>query len=366
MAAKLKIGMPVENIDTPALLVDLDALEANIAFMADFFAGRPAALRPHVKTHKCPELARRQIATGAVGITAAKVSEAEVFAEAGIEDILIANQVTGEVKIQRLTDLAQTCDLMVAVDDPKNVERLERFCAEKEVQIRVLVEVDIGMKRCGVQPGEDTLRLAQLVDQKPHLQFRGLQAYEGHLVLVDDPEQREEQVKAAFLPLQETCELLRNQGLEPEIVSGGGTGTYDVSGTATPLNEIQVGSYVFMDATYHPIRPEFKQALTVLSTVLSRPVPERLVTDAGLKSMTSEFGWPHLLGSIAAKMEYLSEEHAVLTLESPQNVPLGGGDRVQFRPSHVCTTVNLHDQYYLHRGGILVDVWPIEARGCSQ
>lgn len=366
MVYKIEIGIPVGKIDTPALLVDYEALLSNINQMAAFFAERSAVLRPHIKSHKCPQIADLQIKAGAIGITCAKVSEAEVFAREGIKDILIANQITGDVKIDRLTDLAKTCDLKVLVDDPANVEDLDRFCQKKGIQLGILVEVDLGMNRCGVKPGDDTLQLVKTIASKPHLKFEGLQAYEGHLVLIKDPDQRSEKVIHDFTPLEKTRLLLTEAGFEPRIISGGGTGTFDISGTQTPLTEIQVGSYVFMDQTYLAVRPDFRSSISVLSTVVSRPVPERLVTDAGLKSMTSEFGWPTLLEDIDSEMQYLSEEHAVLTINNPTEVHLTGGDKVSFMPSHVCTTVNLHDNYYVHQDGKLIDIWPISARGCTQ
>lgn len=366
MSYQIAKGLTLEEIDTPALLVDDDQLRENISRMAAFFADKAADLRPHIKTHKCPQIANLQLREGAVGLTCAKLSEAEVFAEAGIEDILIANQITGETKLNRLTDLARRCDLKVAVDDARNVAEMDRACREKGVRIGVLIEVDIGMKRCGVPPGEPTVELVRNVASREHLDYLGLQAYEGHLVLVEDPEERAEKVIEAFAPLGATCQTLEDEGLSPQIVSGGGTGTYQTAGTRTPLTEIQAGSYVFMDDTYRGVRPEFPPAISVFSTVVSRPVPERLVTDAGLKSMTSEFGWPKIVGAPSAKMEYLSEEHAVLTLKDPQASTLRGGDKVQFLPSHVCTTVNLHDKFYVHRDGVVVDVWTIDARGCVQ
>ena len=366
MAYKAEIGMSIEDLDTPALLVDFEVLMENIKFMAATFEHTRVNVRPHIKTHKCPEIAKLQIGAGAIGITCAKVSEAEVFAAAGISDILIANQITGPVKIDRLTELAKQCDLMIAVDDFANVEAINEVCKQKDVIIRVLVEVNIGMNRCGVEPGEDTLKLSQAVDAASHLKFYGFQAYEGHLVLVKDPAERAEKVEADFMPLRKTIELVEEAGLEVKTVSGGGTGTFDLADELTPLTEVQVGSYVFMDKTYATIRDEFKPSIQVASTVVSRPVPERLVTDAGLKAMTSEFGWPMLQGVGASKMNYLSEEHAVLTLEQPESVELSGGDRVLFLPSHVCTTVNLHDKFYVHQNGQLVDVWTIAARGCTQ
>ena len=366
MSQQISRGMPLDRVDTPSVLVDLDQLEANIRRMAEFAAGQEIALRPHIKTHKCPAVARLQQEAGAVGFTCAKVSEAEVFVRAGFKDLLIANQITGEVKIDRLTDLAGSARLIVAADNPDNLVKLDQACREKGVRLGVLVEVDLGMKRCGVLPGPAVLELAAQAEALDHLDFRGLQAYEGHLVLVDDPEERAERVREAFRPLAEVIRDLEAAGLSPGMVSGGGTGTYDVSGVETPLTELQVGSYVFMDATYGPLRPEFPPALTVTSTVVSRPVPERLVTDAGLKALTSEFGWPELLDGIEAEMNYLSEEHGVLTLADPERVSLEAGDRVRFLPSHVCTTVNLHEKLIVHRDGRVVAAWPIAARGCVQ
>jgi D-serine deaminase-like pyridoxal phosphate-dependent protein len=359
-------GTPVEELDTPALLVDLELLEQNIARMAAFFADKPASVRPHSKTHKCPAIALRQLAAGAIGITCAKVSEAEVMAAAGVDDILIANQVTGATKIDRLTDLASHCDLMVAVDDAANVQQLAEACTAKGVTLRVLVEVDIGMGRCGVRPGQPALDLARQVATAQGLRFEGLMGYEGHLVLVDDAVERAGRVRAAFEPMAETLGLLEQDGLPVHIVSGAGTGTFDVTGTLPFVTEVQVGSYVFMDNTYSRVRTEFEPSLTLLSTIVSRPVPERIVVDAGLKAMTSEFGWPRPLDGEGLAVRYLSEEHGVLDLAADGRFDGKPGDRMRFQPSHCCTTVNLHDRLYVVQNGKLVDVWPIAARGCAQ
>ena len=214
MDAREKIGQPVGKVDTPALLVDYDQLKENIDRMARTFAGTAVKLRPHIKTHKCPQIARMQMEAGAVGITCAKVSEAEVFAAAGIKDILIANQVTGEVKIDRLVRLAKKCDLKVAVDDSANVAALNDACRVAGVRLGVLVEVNIGMQRCGVEPGEPTLRLSQQVDAAAHLDFLGFQAYEGHLVLVKDPAERANRVAQDFAPLSDTIALVEDAGLD--------------------------------------------------------------------------------------------------------------------------------------------------------
>ena len=366
MAYEPMPGMPVEAIDTPALLLDQDAFEENLQRMARFFADKPTALRPHAKTHKCPQIALRQLTAGAIGITCAKVGEAEVMARAGIRDILIANQVVGSIKIDRLTDLAQESDPIVAVDAPENVAELSAACRTKGVTLRVVVEVDIGMHRCGVQPGEPVVALARTVADAPALEFAGLLAYEGHLVMFPDAEERGRRLRAALDVLRETCDLLAETGLPPGIVSGGGTGTYDVSGTYPPMTEIEAGSYVFMDTRYLTIRPEFRPALTVLSTVISRPTTERVVVDTGMKTMTKEFGWPEPVDAPGLVVRGLSEEHGTLDVVDPDGVTLEPGDKLRFVPSHGCTTTNLHDQLHVVKGGLLVDVWPTLGRGRAQ
>ena len=366
MSHQPKPGTHYLELDTPALLLDLDAFEHNLNKMAQFFADKPASLRPHAKTHKCPEIARRQVQAGAIGITCAKVGEAEVLVEAGIEDILIANQVVGEFKIARLTDLAAHAELMVAVDDPTNVTALSRACQAKGVSLRVLVEVDIGMHRCGTQPGAPALGLAQQVANSPGLRLAGLMGYEGHLVSIVDPEERRTRVLQALVPLQETRDLLEENGLPVEIVSGGGTGTYDVSGTYPPMTEIEAGSYVLMDASYSAVRPEFETALTILSSVISRPTPERVVTDAGMKAISTDHGLPVPIEIPGASIRRLSEEHGLLELADPGAVQLRPGDKVRLIPGHCCTSVNLYDHLHVIRDGTLVDIWPIAARGRAQ
>jgi D-serine deaminase-like pyridoxal phosphate-dependent protein len=366
MSSEPRLGISILEIDTPALLLDLDAFERNLSIMARFFADRPTSLRPHAKTHKCPQVALRQLEAGAIGITCAKVGEAEVMAEAGVQDILIANEVVGGLKIDRLTDLAGRCEMMVAVDDIANVQELSLACQAKQVTLRVLVEVDIGMHRCGVQPGADALHLAQQVADAPRLQLAGLMGYEGHLVQIADPQERFTRVREALVPLQETRELLETNGLPVQIVSGGGTGTYDVSGAHPPMTEIEAGSYVYMDSTYLKIRPEFEPSLTVLTSVISRPVPERIVTDAGRKAIAFDFGYPQPFDTPGVQTRSLSEEHGVLETADPDAVPLRPGDKIRVLPSHCCTTVNLHDTLYVVQNDTLVDLWSIAARGRGQ
>jgi D-serine deaminase-like pyridoxal phosphate-dependent protein len=365
-ARKPQIGTPAEALDTPALLLDVDAFERNVAKMAAFFADKPASLRPHSKTHKCPQIALRQVVAGAIGITCAKVSEAEVMARAGVDDILIANQIVGATKIDRLTDLAGQCTLMVAVDDAENVAQLSAASVAKGVRLHVLVEVDIGMGRCGVEAGPAALHLARQVAAAPGLQLEGLMGYEGHLVLIADPTERAAKVRAAFGPLAETAAMLEEDGLPVRIVSGGGTGTYDTTGTLPFVTEVQCGSYVFMDDTYDDVRPEFEPSLSLLSTVVSRQKPRRIIVDAGLKAMTIELGWPLPLDGEGVSVRHLSEEHGILDLDESGQFDGGPGAKIRFRPSHCCTTVNLYDRIHVIQDGKLVDIWPIAARGCAQ
>ena len=366
MSNDARVGTPFDEIDTPALMLDLDRFQRNVDKMAAFFAGRQVSLRPHAKTHKCPQVAQRQIAAGAIGITCAKVGEAAVMVEAGIKDIFIANEIVGAAKIGRLIDLTRTASIAVAVDDPDNLAALSRACTSNGTSLRVLVDVDVGMARCGVLPGEPAVALARQIAKAPGLEFAGLFAYEGNLVMIPDPRERAQKVRDAFAPLAETCSILQREGLPARIVSGGGTGTYDMTGTCPPITEVEAGSYVFMDTTYLRIRPEFEASLTVLSTVVSRPARERIITDAGMKSITREFGWPQPLDVPGASVQSLSEEHGKLLLEDPTSVRLRPGDKIRFIPSHCCTTVNLYDKLYVLQRDVLVDIWPIAARGRAQ
>ena len=366
MSYEPRPGISFDEIDTPALLLDLETFQRNVDRMAHFFADKPSSLRPHAKTHKCPQVALRQLAAGAIGITCAKVGEAAVMVAAGITDLLIANEVVGPTKIGRLTDLASTASLIVAVDDPDNVVALSRACTAKGTSLRVLVDVDIGMRRCGVLPGEPALAMARQIAKAPGLEFAGIMAYEGHLVMIPDAQERAQKVRDAFAPLAATCDALQRDGLPAQIVSGGGTGTYDMTGTCPPITEVEAGSYVFMDTTYLRIRPEFESSLTVLSTIISRPTRDRVVTDTGMKAITKELGWPQPLDVPGASVRSLSEEHGTLVLEDAASVRLRPGDKIRFVPSHCCTTVNLYDRLHVLRRGVLVDIWPITARGCAQ
>lgn len=359
------IGAELAALDTPALLIDREALERNLATMADFFRDRPAKLRPHAKTHKSPLIAHKQLALGAVGITCAKLGEAEVMVEAGIRDILVANQVIGPAKIARLMGLLHHARVAVAVDSAGNLRDLARAAQAHGVELDVLIEVNTGMNRCGVEPGEAALTLARVAADLPGIRFRGLQAYEGHLVNIESEVERATRVSAAMAPVRETRQRLEDEGLPVAVVSGGGTGTFALTGALPYFDEIQAGSYVFMDAKYATIAgvgERFAPALTVAATVISRPTADRAILDVGRKSLGTDHGTPRLKGLDGARFESFSEEHAKLTVEGPAR-DLRVGDVVEIVPGHGCTTVNLYDHYLVMQQGAVEAVWPVAARG---
>ena len=352
-------------VDTPALVLDKAKLERNIRRMAEFAAGGPAKLRPHAKTHKCVEIAKLQLEAGAVGITCAKVGEAEALADGGIPDILIANQIIGSLKIARLVELAGRCAVTVAVDDAENVRQLSAAAAAAGVTVRVLVEVDVGMGRCGVEAGEPALALARQVAAAPALVFAGLQSYEGHLQNVTPFEDRKALVLTDMRKALTAKEYIEAAGLEVRDVSGCGTGTHTVTGRLPWMTELQCGSYATMDAQYAAVGgADYENALTVLVTVISRPRPEMAIVDAGLKAVTPEFGDPTVLVEGATWHDF-SEEHGEVALAGPAQ-DLRVGDKIELIPRHGCTTVNLYDRYHVIEDGALTDTWRVAARGRCQ
>jgi D-serine deaminase-like pyridoxal phosphate-dependent protein len=356
------VGLRKCELDTPALCLDAAALERNIARMARFFRDRPAKLRPHCKTHKCPTIAWMQLRAGAIGITCAKLSEAEVMAQAGIQDLLIANQVVGARKIARLVNLAAYTQVMVAVESAANAEELSAAAEAKGVRLRVLLEVDTGDHRCGVEPGQPALHLARRVLSLGGLRFEGIMGYEGHAVMISDASERRKVAEEAAAQLVATRDLLAQSGIPVGIVSAGGTGTYDITGAYGGITEIQAGSYATMDARYNEVGIDFELALTVVSRVISVARPGMAFIDAGLKALTPEFGMSRLIRPRGWTLVRLSEEHGHLRCEGGE--PLKPGDMVELVPSHGCTTINLHDVYHVTRDDLVEAVWPIAARGC--
>jgi D-serine deaminase-like pyridoxal phosphate-dependent protein len=356
------IGSAKADLDTPALCLDIEVVERNIRHMSDYFCEGPVRLRPHCKTHKSPALAQMQLAAGAIGITCAKLGEAEVMAQAGIRDLLIANQVVGPGKIARLVNLAATTDVIAAVDNPGNVAALSAAAFAKGVRLRVVVEVDIGNGRCGVLPGEPALELARAVQASPGLRFAGLMGYEGHAIMIPNPVERRSVTEASLALLTGTADLLRTQGIPVEIVSSGGTGTYFITGNFPGITELEAGSYITMDRQYREvIGIEFEYGLTVLSTVVHARGSDHAICDAGLKALTRDFGMPLVVDPPGWELTGLSEEHG--HLKRVDGPALQVGAKVEIVPNHGCTTINLHDTYHVIRQGTLEALWPVAARG---
>lgn len=366
------IGCAIAAIDTPALLLDYDALARNIERMAAFGRSHKLAIRPHSKTHKSPMVAQMQIAAGAVGICCQKVGEAEVQAASGIKDILIANEVVGETKLARLAALARLARITVAVDNAEAASMLAMAARNAAVTIGVLVDVDVGQGRCGVLPGEPAVEIGRAVARLHGLELRGLQAYHGGIQHIANYSARAAAASAATAKLAATAKAFRRANLPTTVVSGAGTGTYTFEGRSGALTEIQPGSYVFMDRQYReiasangPINEEFESAIFVLATVMSVPGSDRVVTDAGLKALSTDAGPAELLDHAGWTYAPGGDEHGILRSVGA-NAPIVLGAKVRLRPSHCDTTVNLYDSYHVVSGGRLIAVWPVAARGRSR
>ena len=351
----------VRDIPTPALVLDVAALDRNIRRMADFFAQGACRLRPHFKAHKTPEIARRQLAGGScVGLTCATVSEAEATAEF-CSDLLIANEPIGPGKCERIAALARRVRMIVAVDSTAGLGAISAAARHAGVAVGVLIDLNVGQTRCGVLPGAAAVALAKEAASTPGVRLRGVMGYEGHVVSLPDRVEREARTREAMAGLVETAALVRAAGLRCDIVSAGGTGTYDISGRIAGITEIQAGSYVLMDTDYGRLDVPFEQAFWALGTIISRPDPGRCVADCGHKSMTKDHGLPTVRGIEGASVVSLNDEHATITIPSDSKVAIG--DRVFVRPSHTDPTINLHDVFYALEGEKVVGVWPIAARG---
>jgi len=353
--------MDVSAIPTPALVVDVAALDRNIARMAEFFAGGNCRLRPHFKAHKTPAIARRQLAAGScVGLTCATVAEAEAVADF-CTDVLIANEIVSPDKCARVAALARDRSVTVAADSAAGLEAMASAARNAGVTVGVVIDVNVGQNRCGVQPGAAAIALARRAAAMDGLTVRGVMGYEGHLQPIRDRTERTVLARAAMLDLVDTARRIRAAGIRCEIVSAGGTGTYDISGRVDGVTEIQAGSYALMDTDYAALGLPFEQAFFVLGTIVSRPSDDRCVADCGHKSVTKDHGVPSVRGVDGAVVTALNDEHAVIAI--PPSCPLAIGDRVWLIPSHTDPTVNLHDAFYAIDGQQVVDVWPITARG---
>lgn len=362
-------GMPLNQVDTPALLLDLDAFERNLDRLDATLSGKNIRVRPHAKSHKCPEIALRQMAHGAVGVCCQKVTEAEAMVAGGIPDVLVSNEVVGAKKIARLLSLAARARVTVLVDDAGNAAALNDAAAKAGITLNVLIEVNVGANRCGVAPGEPARTLARAIAACKHLRFRGIHAYQGAAQHVRKPEERQALIARAVDMVSQTIDLLREEGIECEIVTGAGTGTYLLEAASGVYNEIQPGSYVFMDADYgrnlgadsKPVH-EFSHSLFVLATVMSHNNPGRPIVDAGLKALSVDSGLP-LVAAPGAEYVGASDEHGVLKVEDPSQFRLG--EKIRLIPGHCDPTVNLYDWIVGYRGDKVEAVWPISARGAA-
>jgi D-serine deaminase-like pyridoxal phosphate-dependent protein len=361
--------MSLADVDTPALLLDLDAFERNLRRMAEAAAGFGVRLRPHAKTHKCPEIALRQVAAGAVGVCCQKVAEAQALVAGGVGNVLVTNEIVGPGKVERLAALARDAWIGVCVDDAGNVEQLSEAATRLGTTLAVLVEVNVGADRCGVHPGEAALQLAQLVEGSSGLRFAGLQAYHGRAQHLREFARRRETIDKAAAMVRSTVRLLERHGLACELVTGAGTGTYPFEAASGVFNELQAGSYLFMDADYgrnlgpggRP-EPEFEHSLFVLATVMSHPVKERAVVDAGLKAVSVDSGMPLVAGRPGMEYAGVSDEHGTLALHGAPGA-LEVGEKLRLIPGHCDPTVNLHDWFVGFRGDRVEALWAITARG---
>jgi D-threonine aldolase len=355
--------MRLDEVDTPALVLDLDAFERNLRRMQDAVAGRRIRVRTHAKTHKCAEIARRQVAAGAVGVCCQKVSEAEALVEGGIADVLISNEIVGAPKLARLAALSKRARIGVCVDDAENL----RAIGASGASLDLYVEIDVGAKRCGVPPGEPALALAREASALPNLRFAGLQAYQGAAQHVRSMAERRAHIARAAEAAQATRKLIEAAGIACPRVTGGGSGTFMFEIESGVYDEIQPGSYVFMDVDYarnewsDPL-PRFEHALFVLATVMSRPTPQRVVVDAGLKASSVDSGLPQVWQRAGLAFVRASDEHGVIEVAAGGTAP-ALGEKLRLVPGHCDPTVNLYDWYVCVRADHVEALWPIVGRG---
>jgi D-serine deaminase-like pyridoxal phosphate-dependent protein len=360
-----RLGDAVSSIETPALVVDLDPFERNLDRMAA--ATKGIRLRPHAKSHKCSAIAHAQIARGAVGICCQKTDEAVAFVEAGVRDVLVTNEVVAPSKLARLAKLAHSACVGVLVDSEPAVVALSDAATRERVTLDVYVEIDVGAHRCGVQPGEAALALATSISRAPGLRFRGLQAYQGAAQHLRQPSERRSAIDAASRDAKRTREMMVAAGIPCHLVTGAGTGTWQHERDSGAYDELQPGSYIFMDADYGRNVPadselRFEQSLFVLASVMSAPASERAIVDAGLKAFSFDSGLPLVHGRPGAEYVKASDEHGVLRIDASADA-VSIGDRIWLIPGHCDPTVNLYDWIVATRNGVVDAVWPVEARG---
>ncbi|HNB22590.1 MAG TPA: DSD1 family PLP-dependent enzyme [Candidatus Melainabacteria bacterium] len=364
--AKTEKGISIDLIDTPCLIVDMDLVDKNLQKLFSRFREIGVKVRPHLKTVKSPEFAKLLLKAGASGVCVAKVSEAEVMADAGIEDILITTEMIGQPKLERLEKLIKAHpQIKVVIDSFAGAQAMEETASRAGVTIKVLIEMNVGQNRAGVEAGQPALKLANEISRCAHLQLIGVQGYEGHLQLLTSEHERKELCAGAMEKLMSTVLLLRQNGHEIEVITTGGTGTAEYCASAG-ANEVQPGSFVFMDGAYRrAIGTKYENALSLVATVISKPNENRCVIDAGFKSLSTDSGNAELKSHSTLTYRPAGDEHGIIE-STESSLGLNIGDRVELIPSHIDTTVNLHDYYYCHRQGKIESVWKLSARGKVQ
>ncbi len=355
------------DLDTPSLCIDLDIMQANIESMAEFIQSRGKDWRPHAKCHKTPAIAWKQLEAGAIGVTVAKVSEAEVMAQAGIQDILIANMVVGQTKWERVAALCQWADPIVAVDHYAQAEPLAKICRQHGVQCRVILEVDIGLNRVGVQPGIAALELAHGVSRLEGLSLCGIMGYEGHLLRIEDPDEKAQKIESAMKMLTSCRDMFDRDKLDCHIVSAGGTGSYQFTSDCEGITELQAGGGIFADPMYQDWCgvTGLNYSLTCLATVVSRPALDRAILDCGRKSQNPDIYKPLVKGYPDAEVTQTSAEHCALKLNG-ESRNLKIGDKIELIVGYADFTSILHENFYGFRGDRLEVIWPIQGRGKIQ
>jgi len=347
--------LQIQDIPTPALLVDLDLMEFNLRLMADFFADKPAKLRPHFKNHKAPMLAWKQLRAGARGVTCATLREAEVLVEHGVDDILIANEITGEWKADRLAALSRHAKILVCVDSAATIRDLGRAQRNSGTSLQVLIDIDTGLGRCGGQPAVDLARLAV----EDGLTVRGVSGYEGHLQPMLPGPERDQKVHAVCRDLVATKSAIDAAGIQTDVVSTGGTGTFAVCGTYPGITEIQAGSYLLMDTQYQLRQVPFQRALTLLASVISKRGQDHAVLDCGMKELSAERGLSTVKDMAGVTLKALHAEHGLLHLEEGPARSLEVGNKVELWVHYSDATVNLHTSLYGVRHGQIEEVFQI-------
>lgn len=357
-----EVGLHKSELDTPVLWVELDTLEKNISALAGHFEKAGINWRPHTKGIKAPAIAHKAVAAGAIGITCAKLGEAEVMAGAGIQDILIANQIVTPQKIMRLVNVRKQADVKVAVDNPDNVLALGKAATEKGVTIGLLVDVDCGMNRTGVASAQDVLELARLITKTSGVTFLGVMTWEGHTLSCEDTREKHQAIDKAMSRLAQAVELCDSSGLPCQIVSGGGSGTAEYTPFTGVITEIQAGGAIFSDAKYSDWNNITTPSLFVRTSVTSRPAADRMITDAGYKTLPAWHKEPKGIDFPPVKTFATSAEHGVITLEEA-NDSIEVGDAFDFMVGYGDATVFLHDHLYGIRDDVVEVVWSLLGRG---